>query len=286
MASIIRFDNWENSDGTQAGSIDASGNVTFDNDVSITGEFTSRGYRYVDTIYFTSDSTFTKASYPWLRAIRVKVQGAGGGGGSTDYCNSAGEAAASSGGGGGGYAESFITDIASLASSVTVTVGTGGAGATGGDSVTLNGAVGTDGGSSSFGSGTAYEVSGDGGTGGNRGYETGGFYTTSGKWGGSGTGDLVVPGEASEPTIHIGLAGTTSSHVVAAGSNGGDSMLGAGGRVSSTGSTSGQVTRDGGDGSGYGGGGSGGAAAAYTGTADGADGGAGSNGIVIVELYA
>lgn len=43
MASIIRFDNWENSDGTQAGSIDASGNVTFDNDVTVSGGATVSG---------------------------------------------------------------------------------------------------------------------------------------------------------------------------------------------------------------------------------------------------
>jgi hypothetical protein len=38
-------------------------------------------YNLVQTLYYTSSGTFTKASYPWLRAIKVKVQGAGGGGG-------------------------------------------------------------------------------------------------------------------------------------------------------------------------------------------------------------
>jgi hypothetical protein len=42
------------------------------------------GYVYVDTVYFTSSGTFTKASYPWLRAIRVRCQGGGGGGGGTN----------------------------------------------------------------------------------------------------------------------------------------------------------------------------------------------------------
>ena len=46
------------------------------------------GYVYVDTVYFTSSGTFTKATYPWLRAIRVKCQGAGGGGGGvSDGCD-------------------------------------------------------------------------------------------------------------------------------------------------------------------------------------------------------
>jgi hypothetical protein len=42
---------------------------------------TSTGYRYVQSIYYTSNGTFVKATYPWLRAVRVRVQGAGGGGG-------------------------------------------------------------------------------------------------------------------------------------------------------------------------------------------------------------
>lgn len=37
MTSTARFDNWQNRLGTQAGSIDASGNVTFDNDVTVSG---------------------------------------------------------------------------------------------------------------------------------------------------------------------------------------------------------------------------------------------------------
>lgn len=241
---------------------------------------------YMGSVYFTSSGTFTKATYSWLRAVKVKVQGAGGGGGGTDYIDNAGEAASSPGGGGGGYAESFITDIASLDSSVTVTVGSGGTAGTGGTSGSTNGTAGSSGGASSFGLGTAYEVSGNGGSYGNRGPETSGFFTTAGASGGSGTGDLVVPGKPSEPCINLGLAGTTTTHVCGVGTNGGDSMLGAGGVIVSSGATAGQVTRNGVTGSGYGGGGSGGAAAAGTGTTDGADGGAGSNGIVIVELYA
>lgn len=96
-------------------------------------------YRYVDTVYFTSSGTFTKADYPWLRAIRVKCQGAGGGGGAgtIDYrCGS--------GGGGGAYAEDFITDIVSLSASETVTVGAKGLGGVA--------ASGSSGGASSFGS--------------------------------------------------------------------------------------------------------------------------------------
>jgi hypothetical protein len=43
MTSTARFDNWQNRLGTQAGSIDASGNVTFDNDVTVSGGATVSG---------------------------------------------------------------------------------------------------------------------------------------------------------------------------------------------------------------------------------------------------
>ena len=119
------------------------------------------GYRYHSTVYFTSSGTFTKASYPWLRAVRVKVQGAGGGGGSGartsgSFGNNHGAA-----GGAGGYAERFITDIAGLAASETVTVGSGGAaGANPNTSDVHN--VGSNGGNSS-----AFGLTGTGGQGGN-----------------------------------------------------------------------------------------------------------------------
>jgi hypothetical protein len=39
------------------------------------------GFRFKEAVYFTSNGTFTKADYPWLRAIRVRLVGGGGGGG-------------------------------------------------------------------------------------------------------------------------------------------------------------------------------------------------------------
>ena len=89
------------------------------------------GYRLVQTVYFTSSGSFAKASYPWLRAIRVRVQAGGGAGGSSSTATGANHSKGA-GGGGGGYAEAFITDVAGLASSVTVTRGAGGSGASGG----------------------------------------------------------------------------------------------------------------------------------------------------------
>jgi hypothetical protein len=83
------------------------------------------GYQYVQTLYFTSSGTFSKASYPWLRGIVVKCQG-GGGGGAGAGATPAGQIISGRSGSGSVYAESFITDISGLSSSVTVTVGSGG----------------------------------------------------------------------------------------------------------------------------------------------------------------
>jgi hypothetical protein len=105
------------------------------------------GYLYVGTRYYTSSGTFAKAD-PFgdssfdgakLRAIRVRCVG-GGGGGNGVGATSGTEAGAGGGGAGGNYCESFITDVAGLPSSVTVTRGAGGSGGVG----SANGANGGD----------------------------------------------------------------------------------------------------------------------------------------------
>src|SRR5690606_4443808 len=94
-------------------------------------------YHYCGTLYFYTSDTFEKADYdPWLRAIRVRLVGAGGAGGADTAANGAG------GGGAGGYAEAFITDIDGLSSSVAITIGAGGTGVNG----TGSAGVGNDGG--------------------------------------------------------------------------------------------------------------------------------------------
>jgi len=207
------------------------------------------GYVYVDTVYFTSNSTFTKATYPWLRAIRVKCVGGGGAGSIRSFNGQSG-----SGGPGGGYAESFITDISGLDASVTITRGAGGA------AVTRSSAgetVGNAGSNSSFGT----LVIGNGGS---------PSSTLVSAAGGSGTGDFVFPGGTGG-----GGAGTASSN----GGTGGNSKLGhggAGGYVSTT-------NQNGLVGTVYGGGGGGARVAADGSTVSS---GAGANGIVIVDLYA
>jgi hypothetical protein len=206
-------------------------------------------YRYHSSVYFTSSGTFSKATYPWLRGIRVRVQGAGGGGsaGSTNNVHGGG-------GGGGGYGEKFITDIAGLDSSVTVTVGSGGtAGAT-------SGASGGNGGASSFGS-----ISGDGGGGGS---------APTGGGGSSATNcDFVADGsDAGSPPS------TTIGQWIFSG-QGGASHLGGGGRA-------GYIVNNGINaplaGNIYGGGGGGGSML----SGSFGSGAAGANGIVILELFA
>ena len=215
------------------------------------------GYVYVDTVYFTSSGTFTKATYPWLRAIRVKCQGGGGAGGGGVVTAST-TVSPASGGGAGSYAESFITDIAGLPSSVTVTVGAGGLG--------VSGSNGNEGAPSSFDSlviGTGAE-----GGGSRPAATTQNVFGAGGKTGS--VGDLTRRGNFSDNRV-------LNNALTGQGTNGADSFFGAGGPgnwFNSGGST-------GGLGPGAGGGGR--ASSGGTGPFPGSD---GANGIVIVELYA
>lgn len=103
----------------------------------------SAGYRLVETQYLNVTGPFVKATYPWLRAIRVRAIG-GGGGSAGSNTTAAAQASIGGSGGGGSLAEAFIINIAGLAASVDVTRGAGGtAGAAG--------ANGGAGGTSSFG---------------------------------------------------------------------------------------------------------------------------------------
>ena len=154
-----------------------------------------------------------------------------------------------SGGGGGGYAEHFISDINSLAASENVTVGAGGAGGT-----TASGASGNP---SSFGSAVVCN-----------GGAFGLVPTNPGGAGGtiSTNNDFEVAG---------GIGGWGGNLVGGAIGLGGHSFLGFGGANVIYGSS-------GNRGGGYGGGGSGG----YRFPSTTRVGGSGSDGIVIVELYA
>jgi len=213
----------------------------------------ANGYLYNSTVYFTSNDTFTKADYPWLRAIRVKVQGAGGGGGGSGTVADR----SGGGGGGGGYSESFISDIPGLSGSISVTVGAAGSGGAAGAN------NGTAGGNSSFAalvvcSGGGGAQSGDGSFVGNN----GGTVTTP--------GDFSVDGGSGAARVNAtsGRAGV-----------GGTAMLGFAAQVQATTSGETNATLSPSVGFGSGGGGS------RRGTSNLA-GANGRPGIVIVELYA
>ena len=216
------------------------------------------GLRQVLT--FTADGSFTKASYPWLRAVRAKVQAGGGGGGGS--AGGSGEACAG-GGGGGGYAESLV-DVDALGASETVTVGAGGAGGAAGN----NG--GGAGGASSFG---AHVSAGPGQGGSGSESATGNASTGGGAPGGGSVGQVKQWGAR-------GGAGIVAdgSNLATRNNHGGQPGSGAPGRIVHGASGGAQI--EGEPGPNPGGGGSG----ARSRVSDRA-GGDGAPGIVIVELY-
>jgi len=175
-----------------------------------------------DVVIFTSSGTFTKADYPGLKGVRVRLVGGGGAGGGRSPSSPIG-----GGGGAGGYCEEFIP-ASSLGASVTVTVGAGGTGVSGGN--------GGNGGTSSFGTFN----SASGGSGGSTG--AGGSSSISGGSGGGTSGcDLGIVGQGGENGDANGSGA------------GGSSPLGMGGWGRQNGSTGSGAAST----SGYGGGGGG-----------------------------
>jgi hypothetical protein len=198
--------------------------------------------------------TFEKADYPSVARVRVRVQGAGGGSAGADA--TAGEAIARPGGTGGGYSESLL-DVSSLSASENIVVGAGGTPGSGNSD-------GGNGGSSSFGSVTA-----PGGFGGTSAQGSGtAADVTSGLAGPlAGTGDFRMGGGASGGAIRLNGTNAMSGA-------GGDSQMGTGGFPRAS-QGAGTATR--GFGAGAGG------ALSYGNAYDGQQ---GSNGLVLVELWA
>jgi len=219
----------------------------------------ANGYQYWQTVSFTSSGSFTKASYPGLRAVRIYCQGGGGAGGG-GAITGAGSASSGGGGQGGNYAEKWALASA-LAASETVTIGAGGTG--------VAGTTGNNGGTTSVGA----LCSASGGAGG----QTSSSTTT---WGTpisatpitTATGDLIALGSPGT----FGLVNGTSDFALSGA--GGSSMWGIGGRpVQSASGAAGFAA------SGYGGGGGGGGNSNSQGTA--VAGGAGAPGRVLIDLY-
>lgn len=134
---------------TLTGDIDGSSPILAEQVEAVAAAFDSRltnvetnGYRYLTTITYTANGTFTKGSYSGFRALRVRGTGGGGQCGGVT-ATGVGEACEGGAGGGSGYAESFLLDGA-VPSSVAVTIGAGG-------SSGAAGANGQDGGTTTFG---------------------------------------------------------------------------------------------------------------------------------------
>jgi hypothetical protein len=232
-------------------------------------DYLAGGYLYAGQIRYTSSGSFVKAD-PFgtgdigLRAIRVRMVGGGGGSGGTE-ATGATEVAASAGGGGAGYAEKFITDIAGLLTSETITRGAAGSGGSAGNNA---GTAGT--------ASTAFGLTAGGGSGGSGGpaavpaQVTVNFGTSAGT---SSGGDINLTGAGP------GLPYIASTDRVSACSGGG-SLLGAGGRVGNLGF--GGTPSLGQEGVAFGGGAGGVAAAGSTTATAGRN---GANGIVIVDVF-
>jgi hypothetical protein len=214
-------------------------------------------YNLVQTLYYTSSGTFNKATYPWLRAIKVTSVGGGGGGAGagTD------DAFFGAGGGGGGLGITFETNITGLAASLTVTIGAGGAGGTGD-------ANGASGGTTQIGS---FGVA----TGGGGGNNPRSGSSRGGPGGNGGANQLSLVGSPGGSGMNAFAGFPINSQT---GGNGGSSAFGSGG---GRGGDTQSAANNGENGFNYGGGGGG----ARRATAS-SNGGAGSSGLVVVELYA
>jgi len=219
----------------------------------------ANGYQYWQTIAFDANGTFTKASYPGLRAVRIRCQGGGGAGGGAAITG-AGSCSGGGGGQGGNYAEKWVLASA-LAASETVTRGTGGTG--------VAGAAGNNGGSSSVGS---LCVAGGGVGGATSGSTTAWSGPISNTPSTTATGDMIRLGDAGGFGVMHG-----SSDFIMSGAGGG-SMWGIGARPVNPGAGA-----NGFDGSGYGGGGGG--AGNSNSQAATVTGGAGTAGRVLIDLY-
>jgi hypothetical protein len=234
------------------------------------------GFLYLGQRRYTTPgaSTFVKAdafgdgSNVLPRAIRIRMVGGGGGSGGCPATDAT-QFAFSGAGGGATYAESFVTDIAGLSSSVAVTVGAGGAG----------GAAGTNnastGGSSSFGSLVVAPGGGGGSAAAARApsFPNDARGADAGNHGTSGTGDITILGEAGTVAVYAGIFGAFQ-YV----SRAGGSFLSGAARGNVVGTAQAGVTS-----SGFGVGAFG--AANLIQQASSLAGAAGSNGIVIIDVF-
>ena len=250
---------------TLTGDIDGSSPILAEQVENVMAAFDSRltavetsGYRYLTTVVYTANGTFTKGSYTGFKAINVRAVGGGGQCGGVTLTG-VGQQNEGGAGGGGGYSESFIVD-ASLGTSVTVTIGAGG-------SSGAAGANGQDGGTTSF--GAFLTVTGGGG--GVAMAATTGNLVAGGGGSGSGAGGTIF-----NMTGSAGMPGVCAAGFAIRQNSGGTSPFFGGNAMSSSASTNGQA------GINFGGGGGG--------TRNGASqaaraGAAGAPGLVVIDVF-
>jgi hypothetical protein len=206
---------------------------------------------------FSTPGTQVYTPTTGTKKIRATVVGGGGGGGGVQG-TTASQFSVAGGGGGGGVA---ISDLATGFSGVNITVGAGGSGGTGATQ-------GGTGGTSSFG----VTLAATGGLGGTFTSPALSVVVQAGGPGGTATGGNVTNGVGG-----AGANGVGTSNVNAASGQGGDSAIGSGASAVFTSSVPGLPGTSPG---------SGGSGACSLSNQSGFVGGAGANGVVIIEEYA
>jgi hypothetical protein len=183
---------------------------------------------------FTANGTWTKPA--GLKRVLISCVGAGGGGGS-GRCDGAGTNRFGGGGGGGGAVVWRQVAASDLASSVAVTIGTGGTGGVGVATVLTNGNPGTTGGDTSFGSLVIAKggLFGSGGTGTNGTAGTGGqFFNCTPFYGpyamGGGQGSAGATGNPGQATFGFSGGSGTAGGGGGGGINSGNTNATAGGQ--------------------------------------------------------
>jgi hypothetical protein len=233
--------------------------LTIAGNLTVSGNMLGAGAPFKRDVY-TANATWTKPTgAKWVRVVAVGGGGGGGGGGAA----SSGASTHAGGGQAGSYSESYLA-ASTFSSSTTITIGTGGTGAT-----TV--ATGGTGGTTTVG-GTI--VTAPGGIGGQGASTSSGVFGVQGGTGAAaGTGQVATAGAPGAygfggPQYGIGGAG-------------GSSLYGSGGVGGQT-ATANQISA-GSAATGRGAGGGGGACSGTTSSV--AAGGAGSAGLVIIDTY-
>lgn len=221
----------------------------------------------INTFNLTVTSTSSITIPPGYQKLAIDAVGGGGGGG-TGVTNSSGSYRYGTGGGGAGARVFAITDSPSAGSSVTATIGTGGAASTAGGNSSFNNVIAYGGGSGVGGATTMNYVSGGGGGGGQLSAGSNGTSGVSAQFVGGNGGSPVIPW--SQSIINLGF--TRDNQTTGGGGGAASAIWGGGGGGSNNGDAGGSLYGPAGGGGGGGmdntntttSGGTGGASNSYT----------------------